>query len=208
MLIRFQSFHHVLCFETHFFDLVKYSRVDRYLVIAYHDTTLYWQLNVLHPAMSSNLINCKALLSVCVEDFGYYIFRRCRYEFWQFVIAVKNLFIQISCIGIFEGKISSDHGVENDSAAPNVDFWTGVELSGDHFWRGVVWRTTRSSIERRMKGFGEEREYCTSETRRRSKYSKGRSPRSAHLGFCPAKDSRASNLDAPLSVDDNSRPQK
>jgi hypothetical protein len=48
---------------------------------------------------------------------------------------------------VVERKRAAKKSVQNHSAAPNVDFWPGVQFSGNDFRCGVVWRATgRSKI--------------------------------------------------------------
>lgn len=43
---------------------------------------------------------------------------------------------------VIKGKTAAEHDVEDDSAAPNIDFRPGVKLAADNFRGGVVWAAT------------------------------------------------------------------
>ena len=63
-------------------------------------------------------------------------------------------------IFIFEGKPSTEHHVENDSATPNINLRTGVKTTADDFRRGVVGASATRFEEVAVFDLARETEVC------------------------------------------------
>lgn len=52
-----------------------------------------------------------------------------------------HFFKHSASIRIFEGELTVEHGIEDDTRAPGVDFRPIIGLVLDDLWGSVVWRT-------------------------------------------------------------------
>lgn len=96
--------------------------------------------------MLPNILNCKTLRRIWVEDQVYQVFGVIAQETRQLVISFQNLLVQLLRILVLKGQVAADHRVQDDTAAPYVGTEAQVPLTLDHFWRCVAW-TTASCLE-------------------------------------------------------------
>ena len=59
---------------------------------------------------------------------------------WHTIVTLLDLHKQQSELFIIEWQTTANHGVQNDTARPNVNFLPTVGLAGDDFRCGVIWR--------------------------------------------------------------------
>ena len=103
---------------------------------------LFWFI-FLVPVMASNLINCESPVRIRVEDLVKQIFGQGGHEVRHLELPCEDLLVKLCCVGVFEGEVATDHCVEDDASAPDVDAGWFVLFAGDHFRGGVAWWATR-----------------------------------------------------------------
>lgn len=99
------------------------------------------------PRVLLNLLKCEPCLRVDAEDTlqerGTFACKKV----WDFEVAFQNLLVQNSSIGIFEGKIAAEHGIESNATAPDVNFDAIVAFARNHLGRCVA-RTAAGGLEK------------------------------------------------------------
>ena len=99
---------------------------------------------LLKPRMSSYLINSVSLFWIGIQDSSKHI-NSCSWKpFRNFIIGSHNFLIKLTCDRIFKRKVSTYHGVKDNSWWPNIHAQTVVPLACNHFWSSVAWRSTSS----------------------------------------------------------------
>lgn len=93
--------------------------------------------------MASNLINCESLVRVRIEDLVKQVFGQRGHEVRHFELPCEDLLVKLCSVGVFEGEVATDHCVEDDASAPDVNTGWFVLFTGDHFRGGVAWGATR-----------------------------------------------------------------
>lgn len=63
------------------------------------------------------------------------------------IVAGENLLVEFACIRVFKGEVTASHGVENNSARPDVSVQAVVSLASYHLRSRVARRTTSSFEE-------------------------------------------------------------
>lgn len=96
-----------------------------------------------HVGVATDVLDSNTRLGVRVQDLLNEVLALRREELGHLVIGSHNLLVQIRCLGVLEGEVASDHGVENDTTRPNVRLQTVISLPGDHLGRCIAWRATR-----------------------------------------------------------------
>ena len=84
--------------------------------------------------MSSDVGNTDTSFWVRVEDFDDKVLALRRKELGHLVVGSHDLLVEVRGLWVLEGQVASDHGVEDDSAGPNVGLQTVVTLSSDHLF--------------------------------------------------------------------------
>ena len=52
----------------------------------------------------------------------------------DFEFSSHDLLVEVGGLRVLEGQVASDHGVEDDTAGPNVGLQTVVTLPSDHLF--------------------------------------------------------------------------
>ena len=81
---------------------------------------------------------------VSIQNFLDQIFAGFRNETWNQKVTVQDFLVELACVGVFERKVATCHGVQDDAAAPNVRVETLVSFTCDHFRSGIAWTATCS----------------------------------------------------------------
>ena len=115
-------------------------------VFANHNALHLYGLHLSVPLVSPNVGHHETLRRVGVQNLSDQVFRCLGDHSWDQIVAVEDLFVELARIGVFKGKITASHGVEDDATAPNIRVKAVVFLSSDHFWSGIA-RTSTSSFE-------------------------------------------------------------
>lgn len=120
--------------------------VDGYRVLADDNACLLLRLDLVVPRMVADVLDIEALGRVRIQDARYQVLGLVAEERRQFVFSVQNLLIQLLRVLVLERQIAADHGVQDDSAGPNVGAESEVPLALDHLGRGVA-RTAAGGLE-------------------------------------------------------------
>ena len=65
-----------------------------------------------------------------------------RQELGYFEVSCHNLLVKVGSFRVFKRQEATDHGVEDDSAGPDIRLEAHVSLPGDHLWGRVAGRPT------------------------------------------------------------------
>ena len=96
--------------------------------------------------MVADVLDSEALGRIRIQDARYQVLGLIAEERRQFVLSIQNLLVQFLRVLVLERQIAADHGVQDDSAGPNVGTESEVPLALDHLGRSVA-RTAASSLE-------------------------------------------------------------
>lgn len=92
--------------------------------------------------MVADFVHTKPLFRVGVQDSPNQIFALTAEELRQGVLCAHDFLVQVGSLRVFEWEVSTDHGVEHYSAAPNIRFQSVVPLPSDHLGSGIAGRPT------------------------------------------------------------------
>ena len=119
--------------------LFQNSILKRNLVLPNYDTFVLDLWNLFIPRMVPNLVNCKSLFSVCVQNVFQDVCSIFTYKFRYFVISTQYFLIQLACVRIFKWKKSTNHCKQNNSRRPYIYSSSKVSFTFYHFWCSVTW---------------------------------------------------------------------
>ena len=92
--------------------------------------------------MLFNLLDCDSFIWVNNEDFLDEIFDFFGDSCDGAIVSRNNFFIKFRRFGLHERKGATNHGIQGDTATPNVDKLGIVgRFSLNHLRRGVAWRS-------------------------------------------------------------------
>lgn len=120
--------------------------VDGYGILADDYTCLLLRLDLVVPRVISDVLDSEALGRIWIQDARYQVLGLFAEERWEFVVGVQNLLVQLLRVLVLERQVPTDHGVQDDSAGPDVCTESEVPLALDHLGSGVA-RTTASGLE-------------------------------------------------------------
>ena len=113
--------------------------VDGHAMIPDHYPTVEGDIRyLLAPRMGVNFLKRKPFGGIHVQDLLQQIFEMVGNEIGQHILARKDLFVKLGSVVVLEGEVATDHGEEDDAAAPDVDFEPVILFAGDHFGGGVA----------------------------------------------------------------------
>ena len=84
--------------------------------------------------MCSDVGNTNSSLGVRVEDLDNKVLALRRKELGHLVVSSHDLLVEVRGLWVLKGQVASDHGVEDDTAGPNVGLQTVVTLPSDHLF--------------------------------------------------------------------------
>ena len=119
--------------------LLKNSFFKRNLILPNNYTLVLDLWNLFIPWMVSNLVNCKSLFSICVQNVFQNVCSIFTYKFRYFVISTQYFFIQLACVRILKWKKSTNHSKQNNSCRPYINSSSKVSFSFYHFWCSITW---------------------------------------------------------------------
>lgn len=96
------------------------------------------------PFAFPDLIDFEPSFRVDVQNTSQNIFGISRQYFGQFKISSDDFFVQFICVGVFEREVAAQHGIQNDSARPNVCIKALIFFACDHLRSGIARRATGS----------------------------------------------------------------
>lgn len=82
--------------------------------------------------MPTYLVNVYSLARVSDEYARDHVPRLVREEVRRRVLCIQDLLVQVGGLLVFEGQVSAEHGVQDDSTAPEVTHQAIVVLASDH----------------------------------------------------------------------------
>ena len=89
--------------------------------------------------MTSDLRYPDSRLRVCVQNFADKVLALWGEELWHGVICAHDLLIEIGCLWVLEGQVSSHHGIEDNTTTPNVSLQSVVLLASNHLSKHHNW---------------------------------------------------------------------
>lgn len=92
--------------------------------------------------MSSDIGNFKSFYGIRVEYFLYNVFVLGSYETRYDIVAGQDFFVEFVGVRIFKREIATSHGVENNSARPDVTCKAVVFFTCNHLWSCVAGTAT------------------------------------------------------------------
>jgi hypothetical protein len=81
-----------------------------------------------------------------IQNLFYHVFALLGYETWYEIIAVENFLIEFASVRILKWQVSTRHGIQNDTQAPNVCGKTIITSPCYHFWSCIT-RTSTGSFK-------------------------------------------------------------
>ena len=95
------------------------------------------------PRVRSNIRKSIPLLRIGVEYFLDQVRAIPRNVFRNGVITLQNLFVQLIRIIVLKWQVPTKHGVQDNTARPNIDLKTFVLFASNHLRCRITWATTR-----------------------------------------------------------------
>lgn len=92
------------------------------------------RLRLVHgvPRVVADLLDGDALRRISLKDTVDHVLRLRRQELGQRVVCVENLSVQVRRLLVLERQIAAEHGVEDDTARPQVRHEAVILLASDH----------------------------------------------------------------------------
>jgi hypothetical protein len=141
MPVSFDAFFSELILKSEFDCLFQDFIIDWNPVISNDDSIGEidcWGWDI-PPSVFSDLINIKSFSGVSVQDVGQHVFWVFRQELRHFVFAGQYFLVQFGGLRILKRQASAQHGIEDDTAAPNVNHDSFVTIfSLNHFRSSVA----------------------------------------------------------------------
>ena len=85
-----------------------------------------------HVWVVSNVGNANASLRIGVQDLLDEVLALRREELGHLVVRCHDLLVQVRCLGVLEWEVASHHGVEYDTAGPDIRLKTVISLASNH----------------------------------------------------------------------------
>ena len=134
---------HVFSFEVELHELLQDNDVDRDLTQAYENTARdFFELLRFIPLMSADVLDSVPDFGVCLQNAPNHVFGVIARYLGYCEVAVQDFLVQVGRVGVLEGQVAANQRKQNNTARPDVDLTSVVELSSDHFRRGVARRPT------------------------------------------------------------------
>lgn len=119
----------IVLLHSFYYCLIRYD-----LILPYnYSFSLIFYLCQIIPFTSSNLWNLESGLWINVENIAENVSSLCCQKLRHFELASDNFLIQNTGVGIFKRKITTKHGVDNDSTRPDIHIYALITLTCDHF---------------------------------------------------------------------------
>jgi hypothetical protein len=142
VLVCIYAFDCVILLEVVLDKKIQDLCIDRDLREAYENTARnFLNSDLIEPWMLSDVCDLEALLWICVQDIGDEVSGFWGYEFGYRIFSIKDLFIKVCSVRIFEREIATDHSKQNYTAAPNVNIGTKITFPCNHFWSSITRRS-------------------------------------------------------------------
>lgn len=145
MLVALKLLSCVLWINLELVQHHEYFLIYLYIGISYIDARpnrLFLRAILLVPIMVSNSLDWDSLVWIRGQDFVQEVFCERSHEVWHFKLPCEDFLIEFCCVRVFERKVPTDHGIENDASAPDVYLCRLVLLARYHLRRSVAWWTT------------------------------------------------------------------
>jgi hypothetical protein len=108
------------------------------LVLSHLDVLSFPRPELLIPRVVLNIGNGVACLRVDNEDLGNQVLHTGREEGRDRVAPRQDFVVEFGNVGVLEREVPADHGIQNDSHAPDISSWASVGKSADHFRAGIA----------------------------------------------------------------------
>ena len=122
MSIIFDTFLGVFSIKVKFFKYFFIKLIfDRHFLFSWEIAHISISIfNLKRPGMISNVVNCESSFWISVQYSSDQVLALARKEFWESILGAHNLFVKIRSFWILEGKIATDHGIKDNTTAPNI----------------------------------------------------------------------------------------
>lgn len=145
MLIRLYATCRVFQVVVVFLQLLEDAPVDWHQMIPYDKPCLQkYTLCSFAPRMIVYFRKTVSFGRIHIEDLLNQVLKFLTDKVGHLILARKDLFVELSGVGIFKWQIPAYHRKENDASGPDIYFQPVVFLAGNHLGRGVAGRSTRS----------------------------------------------------------------
>ena len=129
------------------FETVELLRYHRNPVLTNHDAIHLDRPDLAVPVVRSDILDRKPLVRLCLKNFLNEFFVAWTDKPWNQIVAGEDLFVQLVCVGIFEGQVAAGHCIQDDAGRPDITAKTMVSFSSNHFWCCVT-RTATGCLQR------------------------------------------------------------
>ena len=138
----------VHCLKTHLRQFLQHYRISHYRLVPYLDPqTGNLFINQVKPWMLLNLLNLIPFVRIDVKYMFHQISQLSGYSRGKFQICFFDFIVEVMSIGVFKGKVSTDHSKKDDSRAPNINCTSIVFLRLYHLG-SCIKRGSTSSFQR------------------------------------------------------------
>lgn len=94
--------------------------------------------------MILNFCDSDSSFGICVQDFANEVLAVWGEKLWHLVVGTHDFLVQIGGFGVLEGKITSNHGIKDNSTTPDIRLKTMISFACDHLRSSIAWGTTGS----------------------------------------------------------------
>ena len=101
-------------------------------------------LNLRVPRMLPNLTDLVPLLRVRIQNTHQHILSIFGQKLRHFELPCSYLLVKVGSIGVFEGKVAANKGIQNHPATPDVHLRAEIPFPSDHLGGCIARRSTCS----------------------------------------------------------------
>ena len=82
--------------------------------------------------MVSNVGDADSSFRIGVQYFGDEVLTLRRQELWHLIIGTHDLLVEIRRLGVFEGQVTGNHSIEDNSRTPNISLQAVIPFASNH----------------------------------------------------------------------------
>ena len=146
VLVRIQTLLCLLLLESVLLKHLHNGQLYRNLVLANYQSKSpnYWLVISGVPRMLHYLLGRVPGFRIFIQNLLQKVLAVRRYPFWNLELPIQYFLVKNVRILVFEGKESTHHRIEDDSATPNVNSRPMIVMASDHLRSSIAGRPTSS----------------------------------------------------------------